>query len=306
MNGVNQLEAAVSELKTLNDVVRWTVSRFNEAGVYFGHGTSNAWDEAVGLVLPALHLQYDLPDVAWQARLTQSELMHVLALVLRRIEERLPSAYLTHTMRFAGLDFYVDERVLVPRSPLAELIEKRFEPWLNEDHAERVLDMCTGSACIAIACAHYLPEALVDAVDISKDALEVAAINVEKFKLTDRVRLFQGDLFEPLKGKKVKYDLIIANPPYVDAQDMANLPVEYTFEPKQALVGGADGLDVVKRILHEAKNFLKPDGALIVEVGNSESAIIEQFSHVPFTWLEFERADGGIFLLTYKDLVNYL
>ncbi|MCD6048164.1 MAG: Site-specific DNA-methyltransferase (adenine-specific) [Gammaproteobacteria bacterium] len=302
---MSQLQEAANTLKTINDLVRWAVSRFNEAGIYLGHGTNNMWDEAVSLILPALHLQYDLPDLAWQANLTPSEINHILELVARRIEEYIPAAYLTKSARFANLNFYVDQRVLIPRSPIAELIERRFEPWLHQDHAERILDMCTGSGCIAVACAHYLPEARVDAVDISSDALEVAKINVEKHQVDDRVRLYEGDLFAPLP-KKHQYDLIVTNPPYVDADDMSTLPREYLHEPQLGLAAGQDGLDIVKRILHEAKNYLKPNGVLIIEVGNSETALMHQFPNVPFTWLDFERGDGGVFLLTYQDLVNYL
>ncbi len=302
---MSQLEEALGELKTLNDVIRWTVSRFNEAKIFFGHGTDNAWDEAVSLIVPTLHLDYDLPEVSWQARLTHSEIRHLLELVVRRIQDRIPVPYLTHAARFAGLNFYVDERVLIPRSPMAELIEKRFAPWLHDDHADRILDMCTGSACIAVACAHYLPESVVDAVDISKEALAVAKTNIKNHHLEDRVKPYQGDLFAPLK-RKYQYDVIIANPPYVDKKDIAHLPPEYLHEPSLGLKGGNDGLDLVKKILQSAKDFLKPTGILVVEVGNSEHTLVEKFSHVPFTWLEFERGDGGVFLLTYQDLKNYL
>ena len=301
---MSQLSDAVKELKTINDMVRWAVSRFNEAEIFLGHGADNPWSEAIALILPALYLPHDRPDVAWSARLTQQERLHLADLIMRRIEERIPSAYLVHKMRFAGLDFFVDERVLVPRSPMAELIEKQFEPWLHEGQISHVLDLCTGSACIAIACAHYLPDALVDAVDISKEALEVAQINVNKYHMQEQVRLFQGDLFDPLP-KNSKYDLIISNPPYVDADDMATLPKEYTHEPSLGLAAGKDGLDMVKSILATAKNYLAPEGVLIIEVGNSETALVEQFPDVPFTWLEFDRGDGGVFLLTYDDVMEF-
>jgi len=299
---MSQLQEVIAELRTINDMIRWAVSRFNEAEIYFGHGTTNAWDEAISLILPALHLNYEMPEAAFQARLTTSERLHLVSLITMRIEKRIPSAYLTHTMRFTHLDFYVNEHVLIPRSPMAELIEKHFSPWLDGHSDElRILDLCTGSACIAIACAHYLPDSIVDAVDISPEALVVAKKNVMKFQLEDRVNLFEGNLFDPLTPG-VKYDLIISNPPYVDAADMAALPAEYRHEPALALEAGQDGLDVVKCILQKAKKYLKPQGVLIVEVGNSEVALLEAYPHLPFTWLEFERVDGGVFLLTYQDL----
>jgi len=297
---------AETELNTLNDVTRWAVSRFNEAGIFFGHGTDNAWDEAVALILPSVHLNYDIPALAWQARLTRMEILLLLELIERRITERIPSAYLTNTARFAGLDFYVDQRVLIPRSPIAELIEKRFSPWLPQDHAERILDLCTGSGCIALAIAHYFPEALVDALDISQRALEVAAINVEKHHMQERIQLYPGDLFSALPEKNNQYDLIVSNPPYVDAKDMASLPTEYTHEPSLGLEGGPEGLDIVRKILTQAQDYLKPEGLLVVEVGNSESALMEHFSTVPFTWVEFERGAGGVFVLTRQDLMETL
>jgi ribosomal protein L3 glutamine methyltransferase len=247
-----------------------------------------------------------LPNLAWQARLTSMEILLLIELIERRIVERIPSAYLTNTARFAGLDFYVDQRVLIPRSPLAELIEKRFSPWLPQDHAERILDLCTGSACIAVAIAHYFPEATVDALDLSQRALEVAAINVEKHHMQNRINLYPGDLFDALPEKNHQYDLIVSNPPYVDAKDMASLPTEYTHEPSLGLAAGTDGLDVVKKILLQAKDYLKPEGILVVEVGNSEAALMEYFSHIPFTWIEFERGEGGVFVLTHQDLIETL
>ncbi len=302
---MNQLDDAAENLVSIIDFLRWAATRFNEAKIFYGHGTYDAWSEALALILPALHLETDLPDVAWHARLTKQERLYLLELITKRVEERIPSAYLVHHMRFAGLDFYVDERALIPRSPIAELIEKRFEPWVDSENTMRILDLCTGSGCIAIACAHYFPHAKVDAVDISKDALVVAQTNVAKYQLNAQVRLLTGDLFAAIP-KNTKYDLIVSNPPYVDAQDMAELPKEYHYEPTLGLTGGADGLDIVKKILRKAKDYLKPEGILVVEVGNSEAALMEQFPHVPFTWLEFARSDGGVFLLTYQDLVTYI
>jgi len=300
-----ELQSVVEELQTINDFARWAVSRFKEADLFYGHGTDNAWDEAVSLILHVLSLDYELPESAWQARLTRKEKIRLVEVLMRRIEQRIPAPYLTHNMRFANLDFYVDENVLIPRSPVAELIIKRFEPWLHNDHASRILDLCTGSGCIAIACAAYLPEAQVDAVDISKEALVIAAKNGQKHHCEERVQFYQGDLFAPL-AKQGQYDIIISNPPYVDAVDMANLPPEYHHEPALALAAGVDGLEIVDRILNCAKDYLKPHGVLIVEVGNSEKAIMDKYPNVPFTWLDFEQGADGVFLLTHADLQRFL
>ncbi len=298
------IQEAKSTLQTITDLVRWAISQFNEAEIFFGHGTQSAWDEAVALIFPLLNLDYDLPNAIWQARLTPSEISLAVDIIDRRITERIPSAYLTNNMYFADLTFYVDQRVLIPRSPIAELIKKRCMPWLGSDYAEHILDLCTGSACIAVACAHYFPEARVDAIDLCQRALEVAEINVKKHDLQDRINFYQGNLFSALPEQH-KYDVIISNPPYVDHSDMLALPPEYLHEPTIALTGGSDGLDIVKCILSQAKNYLKPEGILIVEVGNSETALIEQYPQVPFTWLEFEHGDDGVFLLTYQDLIQY-
>lgn len=299
-----ELQLVIDELHTINDFVRWAVTQFRQADLYYGHGTDNPWDEAVSLVLHSLSLGDEVPDTIWQARLTRTEKVHLLDILMRRIEQRIPAPYLTKSMRFAGLDFYVDERVLIPRSPLAELIEQRFDPWLNQDHAGRILDLCTGSGCIAVACAHYLPEARVDAVDISADALVIATKNIRKHHMEDQVRVYEGDLFAPLP-ETARYDIIISNPPYVDADDMAALPREYRHEPALALAAGVDGLAVVERILAHAKKYLNKHGLLIVEVGNSEKALMERYPQVPFTWLSFERGADGVFLLTHEDLNSY-
>jgi len=288
------------QLRTLRDWIRWGASRFNEAGLYFGHGTDNALDEAADLVLFGLHLDHDLPPQYLDSRLDAAEAAQVHQLLRRRIDERLPAAYLTHRAWFAGLRFYVDENVLVPRSPFAELIENRFSPWLDADRVGRVLDLCTGSGCIGIAAALHVPNAAVDLVDISSPALDVARRNVSNFGLEDRVRAIRSDLFDDLDGEV--YDLILSNPPYVDAEELAGLPEEYHREPALGLAGGDDGLDLVRRILFEAPKHLSSGGVIIVEVGNTAHTLIETFPEVPFTWLEFERGGEGVFLLTAEQL----
>jgi len=289
----------ISELYTIRDFIRWAVSRFNEANLYYGHGTDSAWDDAVALILHTLHLPHDINPMVLDARLTQDERQALAKVLDRRIHERMPVPYLTHQAWFAGLSFYVDERVLIPRSPMAELIENHFQPWA-EHPIERILDLCTGSGCIAIACAKAFPDALVDAADISTEALHVAEQNVREHACEDQVHLYQADIFDGLPAHQ--YDLIISNPPYVDAEDMATLPPEYHHEPSLALAAGQDGLDIVTRLLRDAIHHLNPHGLLIVEVGNSEVALADRFPHLPFMWLEFQRGGGGVFLLTYEQL----
>lgn len=289
-----------SNLKTIRDFLRWATSRFNEAGLFYGHGTESAWDEAVALILPTLHLPHDIDRSILDARLTESECIKIAKLIERRVTDRVPIAYLTHEAWFAGLSFYVDERVLIPRSPIAELILNRFEPWINPDEVHTILDLCTGSGCIAIACANAFPDSEVHASDISPDALAVAKMNVLRHEMTEQVTLHQSDLFTDLPA--IKYDIIVSNPPYVDALDMAALPAEYLHEPTLGLAAGNDGLDIVLTILKKARQYLNPEGILVVEVGNSEIALAEKFPEIPFTWLEFQHGGGGVFLLTAEEL----
>lgn len=289
-----------TELQTIRDFIRWAVSRFNENGLHFGHGTDSAWDEAVALVLHTLHLPHDINPAVLDARLTQAEKEKITHLLQRRIAERIPTAYLTHEAWFADMPFYVDERVLIPRSPIAELIKNHFQPWIDADEVMSILDVCTGSGCIAIAAASAFPDAHVDACDISEDALLVAKTNVLRHEMTEQVELFHSDLFNSLPKKT--YDIIVSNPPYVDEEDMASLPAEYRHEPVLGLAAGKEGLNIVTRILKDAPRFLNPNGILIVEVGNSEYALREQFPDVPFTWIDFQHSDGGVFLLTAKEL----
>lgn len=296
-------QAALENLVTLRDFVRYAASRFSEAGLCFGHGTAGPLDEAAALVLHGLHLPYDLPGGYFEARLVPEERERVLALIERRITERKPLAYLTREAPFAGLTFYVDERVLVPRSPLSELIENRFAPWLDADAVSDVLDLCTGSGCIAIGCAHAFPNAVVDAADISPAALAVANINIEKHDLRERVRAVESDLYAALGEQR--YDLIVSNPPYVNVQEWRSLPAEFHAEPRLGLEAGEDGLDCVHRILRGAAGHLKPDGILIVEVGSSADALVTAYPEVPFCWLDFERGGDGVFLLTADQVIRF-
>ncbi|MCG9723204.1 50S ribosomal protein L3 N(5)-glutamine methyltransferase [Shewanella sp. Isolate7] len=297
------VDEAVTELRTIGDMLRWAVSRFNDANIYYGHGTDNAWDEAIALVFHALHLPEEIGQQVIHSNLTSSEKHKIVELIIRRVRERLPVPYLTNRAFFAGLEFYVDERVLVPRSPIAEMIANRFSPWLYNKPVDRILDLCTGSACIAIACAYEFEDAEVDAIDISSDALEVAQINVESLGVMDRVFPIESNLFAAIP-KGPQYDLIVSNPPYVDAEDIGDMPDEYHHEPELGLASGRDGLDLTKRILANAADYLTQDGLLVVEVGNSMVHLIEQFPEVPFTWGNFEHGGDGVFVLTRDQLVE--
>ncbi|WP_312962592.1 50S ribosomal protein L3 N(5)-glutamine methyltransferase [Stutzerimonas nitrititolerans] len=288
------MTASPSRLHTLRDYIRWAVSRFQAEQLFFGHGTDNAWDEARQLVLGALHLPWEMADSYLDCRLEDDERAHLQDLLQRRIEQRVPTAYLLGQAWFCGLPFIVDEHVLIPRSPIGELIDRRFEPWLAQAPA-RVLDLCTGSGCIGIACAYEFLEAEVVLADLSFEALEVASRNIEHHGLEDRVYTVQSDGFDGLP--KQRFDLILSNPPYVDAEDIADMPNEFHHEPALALACGEDGLDLVRRILAQAADHLTETGTLIVEVGNSQVHVEALYPEVEFTWLEFARGGHGVFLL---------
>jgi len=298
-------QTVIDELVTLRDVLRWSTSQFNAAELFYGHGNADAFNDALQLILHSLHLPAtEFPELFADARLTRAEKQAIAALVEQRIVDRIPVPYLTHEAWFAGLPFYVDERILIPRSPFAELIQEQFMPWLlDADSVSNVLDLCTGGGCIAIATAHAFPEAQVDAVDISADALDVANINIEKHQLNNQVHAIKSDLWAELEGKK--YDLIISNPPYVGADEMATLPEEYNHEPTSALEADDNGLALVEVILQRAAEFLTPTGLLFVEVGNSDYAVMDKWPEVEFIWLDFEYGGHGIFMLDYAQCVAF-
>jgi ribosomal protein L3 glutamine methyltransferase len=290
------------ELETVRDLVRYAVSRFTAGGLFFGHGMASAYDEAVYLVLHTLHLPLDRLDPFLEARLTSAERAELFGIVERRVNERTPAAYLTREAWLGEFRFYVDERVIIPRSYIAELLPDALEPWLLDPaRVQSALDLCTGSGCLAILLAHYFPNADVDAADISSDALAVAQRNVAEHGLQDRINLIRSDLLSNLTEKT--YDLIISNPPYVTTIAMAELPTEYRHEPAIALAGGDDGLDAVRTILAKAAPFLGPDGLLVVEVGGNRAATEAAFPRLPFTWLTTTANDESVFLLKRDDLV---
>ncbi|UAY78126.1 50S ribosomal protein L3 N(5)-glutamine methyltransferase [Pasteurella canis] len=291
-----------NELHSIQDFLRWTYSTFNRADIYYGHGYDNAWDEALQLVFATLDLPIDFPSEFYAANLTRTEKEVLLRSVIQRIEKRIPVAYLTKQAWFCGLNFYIDERVIIPRSPISALIQTGFAGLLKTE-PKRILDMCTGSGCIAIACAEQFPESEVDAVDLSADALSVAEINIERHNMLNRVYPIQSDLFNDLP--KDQYDLIVSNPPYVDIEDLSDMPEEFQHEPEIALGSGVDGLNITKRILAAAPDYLTDDGILVCEVGNSMVHLIEQYPQVAFNWLELKNGGLGVFAITKSELVKH-
>jgi ribosomal protein L3 glutamine methyltransferase len=292
---------AASHLPTVRDWLRFAVSRFNEAQLFFGHGNADAYDEAAYLILHSLHLPLDRLEPFLDARLTPGEIAVLSKLLSRRIEDRVPAAYLTHEAWLGEYRFYVDERVIVPRSPIAHmLLAEALVPWVEDFGSIRyVLDLCTGSGCLAILAAHVFPEAQVDATELSPEAMEVARRNIDDHGVADRVSLRKGDLFGDLQ---TRYDLILANPPYVNLDSMRTLPAEYRAEPALALAGGTDGLDIVRRILRDAPLHLRPEGCLIVEVGHNRDVLETACPDTPFIWLETSPGGGDVFLLKASDL----
>lgn len=286
---------------TVRDVLRFAVSRFNQAGLAFGHGSANAYDEAAYLVLHTLHLPLDLLDPFLDARLTPAEIDAVLNVIERRARDRVPAAYITHEAWMHGFRFYVDERTIVPRSFVGELLQDGLQPYVADpEQVVSVLELCTGSGCLAILAAHAFPNADVDAVDLSAPALEVAARNVHDYELDERIALFEGDLYTPLAGRR--YDVILTNPPYVNAQSMQELPPEYRHEPEMALAGGADGMDIVRRIIGSAREWLTDEGVLVVEIGNEREHVEAAFGGLDLIWLPTSAGDDNVFLIQAADL----
>lgn len=291
------------DFTSIIDFLRFGMSRANAGKLYYGHGTDNAWDDLLALILGSLSLPLDVDPLLLQGQLTSNEKALLCQQLERRILGRVPVPYLTKEAYFCDLSFYVDERVLIPRSPIAELIKQQFSPWVMADDVERVLDLCTGSGCIAIACCYAFPDALVDAVDISSDVLQVAKINQQRHDLQEVLTLIESDCFDAVPP--TRYDIIVSNPPYVSHEEMQTLPKEYSHEPNLALEAKNNGLAIVEKILSSAHAYLSEQGILVVEVGNSEEALLEAYPHVPFTWLDFEQGGQGVFVLTAEQLKEY-
>jgi ribosomal protein L3 glutamine methyltransferase len=300
LNNEDDYRKSTKGLKSIIDFYRFTMTLCQFKVIYLGHGHADLSDECLHLILGSLGLPWDWPEAYWQARISEEERLYLASQFYQRFEKRIPTAYLTHQSYFCGLEFYVDERVLIPRSPIAELIEEGFVPWVNPEEVTNVLDLCTGSVCIAAALAHAFPDAEVDAIDIDTDALTVAQYNLEQLGLDEQVRLIKSDGLNALSNEQ--YDIIVSNPPYVGHDEMQTLPKEYTHEPQHALEAENNGLALVDHILKQAKKFLKPHGILVVEVGNSDLAVMEAYPELPFIWLEFERGGHGVFLLNAADL----
>jgi ribosomal protein L3 glutamine methyltransferase len=297
-----QIDGSREALLSVRDLIRYAVSRFNEHKLFFGHGSDNAWDEAVYLVLHALHLPPDQLEPFMDARVLPSEREAALSLIDLRCEHRLPAPYLTHEAWLQGYTFHVDQRVIVPRSPIAELLMNQLSPWIADPfEITGILDLCTGSGCLAIIAAHQFPEAFVDATDISKDALDVALINVEKHGMQDRLNLHHGSLYDPLPVS-AQYDLIISNPPYVNSASMLKLPPEYRHEPSLALAGGDDGMDLVRTIIEQAPTHLRDNGLLLIEIGHERPYFEAAFPDLEPIWLDTAEATDQILLLTKEQL----
>jgi len=288
---------------TARSLIHWGAEQFEQAGLVYAHGTDNALDEAASLVMHTLHIGYDQPDSVLDDIIADTARDTAMQLLETRIDSRKPAAYLISRAGFAGLSFFVDERVLVPRSPIAELIESKFSPWIDAGRVSRLLDMCTGCGCIGIACAHVFPEARVDVSDISTAALAVASENIRQHGLERRVLALESDVFSALQGQR--YDIIVVNPPYVPQQEQQQLAPEFAHEPSLGLFAGADGLDIVVKILREASSHLTAAGILVVEVGNTQQRLMQRFPDIPFLWLEFEFGGEGVFIMEAAQLQLY-
>ncbi len=298
---MSEYDEVLASLTTVRDFLRYAVSQFNEAELFFGHGNDNAYDEAAYLILHTLNLPLDTLTPFLDARLLQNEKALLLQLINRRVNERIPLAYLTRQAWQGEYEFYVDERVIVPRSFIYELLGEPLRPWIEYDELiHHALDLCTGSGALAIQLAHHYPEANIDAIDISIDALEVASVNVQAYGLENRINLIHTDLFTGIDGT---YDLIVSNPPYVNAESVAELPDEYLHEPELALGSGIDGLDATRIILQQAAKYLNPQGVLLVEIGHNRDVLEAAFPELPFTWINTSGGDGFVFLLTREDLL---
>lgn len=300
---MKEYAAATADFETILDFLRFGMTEAKKEALYYGHGTDNAWDEMLALILGSLSLPSDIDKALLTARLTRDEKALLSQNLSLRIHDKIPVPYLTREAYFFRLPFYVDQRVLIPRSPIGELIEDQFSTWISESQVRRILDLCTGSACIAIALALAFPDALVDASDLSTEALEVAAINVQRYQMEDQVTLIESNCWEKIPENK--YDIIVSNPPYVSQTEMKTLPKEYLHEPQHALMADKEGLAIVECILAEAHRYLSSHGILVVEVGNSQTALTQAFPSLPFTWLEFERGGSGVFLLTAGQLSKH-
>lgn len=303
---MEDLPQVATQLTRVKDYIRWGCSQFEAAGVFYGQGIPTPWEEATILTYHALHLPADAPVEFVDAVLTNAERMAVLTLFKRRVEERIPVAYLTGKAIYAGIEFLIDQRVIVPRSPIAEMIEAHFEPWYDsEQPVRRILDLCAGSGCIGMVAAAHFPEAVVDLIELSDDAMAIARQNIEHHHLQHQVQLHQSDLFSVLTPGEDIFDIIITNPPYVDQRDIDHMPPEFHHEPSMALGSGEDGLDLTLQILAEAHDYLSDDGILVVEVGNSGEALEALFPEVYFHWVEFERGGFGVFVLNSAELESY-